>query len=268
MPPQFLSMLRVETRAVVTRAAGLAALAVAVVVPVLLLAGLAALKFKLEAAGDAQQNQMLAQYFQGTAADAAGLALRARNFFVLPMFLLLATGGTLAGELADHTLRELLVRPVPRWSVVVAKFGALMALSLATLVLTGVPAVLGSLLLFPEPGALTDLALGFAASALSDAGLIALGLLVGTIVRGTGGVVVAVVFGLMIDVAARGVMFVLAKVGFPQLDAVRELLPGSALAAWEGWTDGFQTQPFVGLGLLLVVGLGGAILRLQRMDVP
>ena len=52
----------------------------------------------------------LSQMVTVSGPDAAAWALRIRHFFVLPMLLLLATAGAFAGELADHTMRERLVR--------------------------------------------------------------------------------------------------------------------------------------------------------------
>ena len=271
MPSQFLAMVRAELRAVFTRGAGYAVLGMGLVVGLLAVAFLEFLKQRFgadDAATTAQAGQMVKQFTQFTAGDAAGKALWARNFFILPMFLLLVTGGSLAGELSDHTLRELLVRPVPRWSVLLAKFLALLGLSAASLVASLLPSLLGGFVLFQSAGPVGDVALGYLASWLSDAGLIAIGLLASTLVRSAGGVVVSVILFLMADLAARGLLSVLGMAGVTGLDQVKGLLPGAALAAWQGWSGDWAWQPFAGLGVLIAVGFGGALLRLQRMDVP
>lgn len=266
MPPQFLRMLIAEVKLVFRRPTGMAVLAVGLVVGVVVVAALQLIRTRIQVSTDQMQN--VGQMLKYGAGDVAGWALRARNFFVLPLFLLLATGNALATEREDHTLRELLVRPVPRWSVVAVKFLALMALSLASLVASLLPAMLGGLILSGQAGPLVDALLGYAASLLSDAGLIALGLLAGTLVRGAGGVVVSVIGLLLVDIGGRGFLWALSHFGLPEADSVRKVMPGEALAAWNGWSEGFQWQPFAGLVLMIVVALGLTLWRVQKMDVP
>lgn len=266
MPPHFFSMLKAELGVVFRRPTGIAVLVVGLAVGVLLVGVLQVIKLRLQVSPESAP--MLDQFLQNNAAETAGWALRARNFYVLPLFLLLATGNALATEREDHTLRELLVRPVTRWSVVLAKFLALLALSLVSLVASLVPSLAGGLVLFGEPGPVVDLLLGYGASALSDAGLIALGLLAGTLVRGAGGVVVAVIALLMADMAARGLLWALGLAGLAGAEAARAYLPGAALAAWEGWTAGWAWQPFAGLAVLIGLGLGLTLWRVETMDVP
>jgi hypothetical protein len=230
-------MLIAEIKLVFRRPTGLAVLAVGLIVGVVLVASLQLLKTKLQVSTDQMAN--VGQMLKYSAGDAAGWALRARNFFVLPLFLLLATGNALATEREDHTLRASLL-----------------------------PALLGGFVLYGQAGPIVDVLLGYAASLLSDAGLIALGLLAGTLVRGAGGVVVSVIGLLMVDLGGRGFLWVLSKVGLPEADSVRQVMPGEALAAWEGWSEGFQWQPFAGLILLIAVALGLTLWRVEKMDVP
>ena len=266
MPPQFFRMLWAELRTVFMRRTGLAVLVVALLVPIAVLGSLALIKAR--SVGVTVQNMPADQLLQTTAAQAAGWALRGRNFFVLPLFLLLATGEALATEREEHVLRELLVRPVPRWSVLAVKFLALLALSVVSLALSLAPSLVGGFALSQDAGPVVDLLLGYAASAASDAGLIALGLLAGTIARGAGGVVVSVIALLMLDIGARGLLWIMDKVQVAWAGQLSGLLPGAALGAWEGWSEGWAWQPFVGLAVLIGVCLGGTLLRLQRMDVP
>lgn len=266
MPSQFLQMLWVELRTVFQRRTGIAVLVVAVLVPVAVLGALALIKART--VGVSVQNMPAEQLLQTTAAQAAGWALTGRNFFVLPLFLLLATGEALANEREEHVLRELLVRPVPRWSVLAVKFLALMTLSVVSLALSLAPSLVGGFALSADAGPVIDLLLGYLASAASDAGLIALGLLAGTLVRGAGGVVVSVIALLMLDMGARGLLWIMDKVQVEWAAQLGGLLPGAALAAWEGWSEGWAWQPFVGLAVLIGVCLSATLLRLQRMDVP
>ena len=212
MPPQFLRMLWMELVTVFKRRTGIAVLVVALLVPIAVLGAIALIKART--VGLTVQNTPAEQLMQFTAAEAAGWALRGRNFFVLPLFLLLATGEAFAAEREDHTLRELLVRPVPRWSVLAVKF------------------LVGGFAISQDPGPVWDLLLGYLASAASDAGLISLGLLAGTFVRGAGGVVVSVIALLMLDMGARGLLWIMGKAGLTWADQVSGLLPGASLAAW------------------------------------
>lgn len=267
-PAHLAGMVRVETRGALTRGAGVASLIVGLGVGLLVLV-VAKVALGMAVQVTDANGVPSAAFSEFNGVEAAAWALRARNFFVLPLFLLLVTGSSFAGELADHTFRELLVRPVPRWAVVFSKVSALMALSGATLVLTLVPALVGGSLLFGTGGDMGRLALGYLASWLSDLGLISLGVLVSTFVRGSGGVVVAVIGLLMADLAARGALKVGSMVlQHEALGAAGAYLPGAALAAWEGWRDGFELAPFGGLALLVGICLGGALWRIQRMDVP
>ena len=259
----FGAMVAVEVRALFTRGSGLAVLGTALVVGVATIAVLQVVQGAVSV--DTGGGGALAQ-FNGV--EAAGYALRARNFFVLPMFLLFATGSSFAAELAEHTLREQLVRPVSRAAVFAAKAAALLLLAAASLALTLIPALAGGLALFGGDGPIVDLLLGYAASLLSDAGLIGLGLLASTVVRGSGGVVVAVIAALIVDAGARAVLYALGAVGVAGLDGLRAALPGSALACWEGWSTAFTWQPFAGVAALIAAALGLAFFRFGRMDVP
>lgn len=266
MPPHFLSMVGAELRIAFSRNTGRAVLVVGFAVSLLLVVAVALIKAQVTDAN--AQGGMVGRVMDFTASDVAGIVLWGRNFFVLPLFLLLATGGTLAAELADHTLRELLVRPVPRWSVVLAKLISLSALSAVSLVLSLAPALVGGMLLSGQIGNIGDLLLGYLASGMSDVGLISMGLLAGTIFRSAGGVVVAVIAVMMADLAGRALLLILGQVGLQGVDKVSAYFPSHALAFWHNWDSGFAWQPVAGLVLLIAVCLGGTLVRLQRMDVP
>jgi ABC-2 type transport system permease protein len=192
---------------------------------------------------------------------------------VLPLFLLLSAAGAVAGEHKDRTLRELLVRPVPRWSVLAAKLVALSLLSAVTLVLTLVPSLgLGVLMWGAAPVAgqpgIGPVVLGYAASFLSDVGLLAVAMLVSLFVGSVGGVVVAMTLLLMADLAIRGVLNLAASFG---AESAASLLPwtlGNALGCWEGWKDGWEPARFVALAALVTISCGLGIARFARMDVP
>ena len=146
IPPQFLLMIYAELRAVFGRASGKVAVVIAFLAGVsVVVAGwyFQGLAVQMEADGMPVRSAV-----DLSTRGVLGLALWLRNFFVLPMLLILATGSAFAAERGDNTLREVFVRPVPRWSVVAAKVTALMTLSLLTLLATALPAWLGGGILF------------------------------------------------------------------------------------------------------------------------
>lgn len=274
IPAHFPWMVWAELRKVYTRGSGLGALFIAAVV------GLGAVVAMYEAGHNDTAHingATLADIVSVNAIEVGGWALNARNFFVLPLFLLLATAGSVAGELGNRTLREDLVRPIPRWSALAARMIAVSSLAGATLVVTGALAFLPGLLLFGLPAAgavpvdypsVGRLALGYLASFASDIGLIALTMLFSLVVRSVGGVVVTLVLVLMADKALGGVLHLLSMA---QVAGAEQLLPwtlGNALGCWEGWSSAFEPMRFVALGVVTVAATAGAMARLSRMDVP
>lgn len=274
IPAHFPWMVWAELRKVYSRGSGIGALLLAAVV------GLGAVAAMYEAGHNdtAQINgATLADIVSVNAIEVGGWALNARNFFILPLFLLLATAGSVAGELGNRTLREDLVRPIPRWSALAARMIAVSSLAAATLVVTGALALLPGLVLFGLPAAgavpvdypsIGRLALGYLATFASDVGLIALTMLVSLVVRSVGGVVVTLVLVLMADKALGGVLHLLSMA---RVAGAEQLLPwtlGNALGCWEGWSSAFEPMRFVALGVVTVAATSAAMARLSRMDVP
>ncbi len=259
-------MVAAELRVVFGRVSGRLALAVALAVGVLAVALMYAAH---EYGGNAQANGApVSSMITFSATDCASWALRGRNFFVLPLVLLLCGASALGGELADHTARELLVRPVSRASVILAKLTALAVLSLATLVATFVPALVGGGVLFGFTGELLPpLLLGYLASWGRDLGLLSLALLCSTFVTSVGTAVVVVLLFLMADFAARMLLKLLGVVGMTGVETVGQFFPGAALDAWEHWSTGWMWQPLLGLFVLTVAAIAATIVRVDRMDV-
>ena len=187
---------------------------------------------------------------------------------MLPLLLLWAAGASFAGELRNHTLREALARPVPRWSVLCAKLLALLTLSVATLLLTGLlSATLGGAL-FGFEGDWAPVVLGYLASFLSDLGLVCLGILVALLIRNVAGVVVGVTLFLLLDLGLRLALKLAGALGLETAAAVARWMPGEALAAWEGFQGEWVLSSFIGLGVLIAAALGLGLLRFYRLDVP
>ncbi len=266
-PRHFHRLFLAELKKTLLRASGIAALLIAAAVGLLAVGGMALAEYL---GAEASMNGLpLDQIIDFSGATTAGWALRARNFFLLPLMLLWAAGASFAGEFKDRTLRELLVRPVPRWAVLLAKLLALAVLSLLTLTVTALLAGGLGALLFGIEGEWGPLALGYLASWPSDLGLLCMGILVALVVRNVAAVVVGVVLYLAADLVLRLLLSLIGKLPSMELAGdIARFMPGEALAAWEGYLDGWSAVSWAGLGVLVVVCLALALLRLVRMDVP
>jgi hypothetical protein len=277
MPRQFLAMVQVEILKVYTRGSGIGALVVALLVPlfaVLAMHGLMGMQDSAQFNG-----QPLRGFLQFDVVSVGGKALWARNFLILPLLLFLATGASVAGENADRTLRELMVRPVPRWSILAAKAIALWTLSAATLLVTFVGAVGLGWTVIGGPAidqsvaegseSLVRLGMGFAASFVSDMALIAIGMALSSFVRSVGGVVASLILVLIADrvvwLLLKGLGFVLQE-EWPKT-AVQWTLVG-AMSCWENWEGSFEPGQFVAVACISVGATAIAMLRFSRTDVP
>lgn len=266
MPAHFFLMVVAELRAIFGRVSGKAALALALLVGGLVVFGM---HFVVQQAGGAQVNQMnvassIDQTWRGTMA----WGLVARNFFVLPLLLVLSTASTLAGELADNSLREVLLRPVSRLSVLAAKVTALSALSLSTLLLTAVVSALGGAAVFGLEADIGPVLLGYLVSFFSDLGLILLTMFISTLSRSVGGVVVGIVLYLILDKGVQLLLKALGAFGVAWAQTIAPYVPGNALGAWEGWSEQWDVNKLIGLAVLCALCAVGAGARFQRMDVP
>lgn len=273
MPRQFPRMIWAETLKTFTRGSGIAALAIAFAVGFLTVAAI----WGVQHSGVELNGADASEVIKVTGVEVAGYALKLRNFFVLPLFLLLSAASAVAGEYGDRTLRELTVRPVPRWSVLLAKLIALSALSAVTLVITLGASLGPGLGLFGQgaaeivpvdaPGIL-DVVAGYAATWLSDIGLLSIGIMASLFIGSVGGVVVAVVMVLMADKALYLVLLGAAQFG---VSAAASLVPwtlGNALACWEEWSGAWNPAQFAALATYSAISFTIAVARFHRMDVP
>jgi hypothetical protein len=273
IPRQFPAMVVAEVRKVFTRGSALAAMAIALVVGI----GTVLVYWKvagIEEGGPSVNGVPLSQMVSASGIDVAGAALWARNFFVLPLFLLLAGASAVGGELGDRSLREVVVRPVPRWSILATRLVALSLLSILTLLLTLAPSLaLGTALfgLTPESGTsptVSQLLLGYAATFLSDFGLLAIVTAVSLVIPSVGGTVVAVALLLLADKAVGGALWGLGKLGVTEAEQLARWTLGNALACWEGWKGEWDPAQFGGLAVFVALSLAFAVARFHRMDVP
>lgn len=270
IPAHFPSVLYAELLKLYTRPSGLVTLGISGLVA-MIVAGVAAWLDHNIRQGNVQGPGAMSDAAQFTAILVGDWALYGRNFFVLPLMLLLVTATAVVGEYNDRTLREITVRPLSRFSILLAKLMALMSLSALSLTFTFGIAFSAGLAAFGMPPSwemVPSLLLGYGASLLSDLAVISLGLLASMLLGSVGGVLVGAAFLLGLDLAFRGFLHLL---GFFQFSGAAALLPwtlGYALDCWQGWKDGWEPQRFISV---VAVGIGAfalAQLRFSRMDVP
>ena len=199
---------------------------------------------------------------------AAALSLRARHAIFLPMFILFVTGTSFASERGNQMLRERLVRPVSRDSMLVAKFFSILFLCSLSLLINLVVAILIGTPWMGTEGPWSSMLLGHALSVCTDIGLISLGLLLSTVFR-TGAMVV--VSGLLIFVTDQGIsagLFMLGIFGVQTTSSVPMFLPSTG---WNVWSAMMGEQSWLaGINLLAwtLCLLFFARYRLLRMDIP
>lgn len=267
-PAHFWRLVLAELRAIFGRWSGRAALVLAVLVPVV--ASLA-MRAVLDQADEAVINGLPARSLVDMSwRGVLDWSLTGRNFFVLPLLLVLSTASSFTGEQADNTLREAMLRPVPRWSLLSAKLVSLALLSLSTLGLTWMLGAAGGLAVAGGESSIGAVSLAFLACWACDVGLLCLTLLVATLLRSVGLVVVGVALLLILDWAAGMLLSLLSSFGQEWAATLTQLRPGFGLNAWGGWNQasGYDGQQWLTLGIVVIVGFGGALVRFQRMDVP
>ncbi|GDX79734.1 hypothetical protein LBMAG42_15450 [Deltaproteobacteria bacterium] len=276
MPRQFFAMIRVELLKVFTQWSGIGAVVMAVMVPLATLFVLYI--FGGTSVSSSVQGQAVTSMIHFDVVGATGWALYARNFIILPLMLILATGASVAGEQSDRTLRELVVRPVPRWSILVAKQVALWALSVVTLAVTLVTALGLGWAIFGAPSvdpavaegeeSLVRVICGFAVCFLSDVALIALATTFSTVVRSVGGVVVSLAVVLIADRAVWAFLSLLEFFKVEWAPTAVQFTLVSVLGAWSHWENEYVPIQFLECAGLVAAAWALSIARFARTDVP
>ncbi len=273
MPRHFPLMVKAEMTKVLTRPTGWAGLILSLVIPLIVVAASA---FAYDQQQQAiQENPLIAAFVQFEPATVMGWVLVARNFFIMPMVLLLVTAQLFAGERANRTLRSLLVRAVPRWSVLAAKFTAVTLYAGACLALTYLTTLLPCLAIFEGETPISGISLGYLACWLSDLAFICIAALVCTFTTSVAWAVVGTVIVMMGEWAARmglGATNMLANAAnLESLKVAGDILPwmpGSALEAWTGYQEAWEWKAFAALGGMLLFLVAAAVVRFRRTDVP
>jgi len=103
---------------------------------------------RLQAPQRAVNGEVVAETIEVSASQGVAYALTVRNLLVTHVFHLALAAQSFAGELRAGSLREDILRPVPRWTVIFAKWVALCVWSNLALVATGLTATLLGAALF------------------------------------------------------------------------------------------------------------------------
>jgi ABC-type transport system involved in multi-copper enzyme maturation permease subunit len=208
------------------------------------------------------------------------LTLFMRNLFVMRVVLIVLVSLLFAGEFQGRTLREDLLRPVTRTSVLVAKWAALVVYCGVNLGLTLIPGSIIAVIGYGTHGDWADTTLRFAATFLADSGFCALALLIAVASRSVPGTIAGMFLFYVTDlVVGAGLSLVAAFPKLPMQEQLRSVLlgvkpfmPSSAFAAWNGgalWSDQSWTwQSFTSLAVITLLSLVMADQIFRRMDVP
>ena len=254
MPMHLHRMVGAELKKILTRFSGWAGIALSMVIPLLVVAALLWVRSQTTGEdGMMVNNNPVSQMVKFEVFTVLDWSLSVRNFLVLPLMLLMIMAQLVAGEWKERTLRSLLVRPVPRWSVLLAKFLAVQIYSALCLLLTWVLAFAPAIALFDFELEIADVSLGFLASWGTDTGFIAVGMLVSTIFPSVVGVVVGTAMAWGFELAIRGGLKAASFFGVTEADTILPWMPGNALDAWQGFGTGWDERAFGGLAILVAL---------------
>lgn len=220
----------------------------------------------------------LAESLTRTAPMGAQWALELRNFFLFRVLLIMVGALAFAGEFQSRTLREDLLRPVPRWAVIFGKWTALVTFVTLCAGITWLVASGLGLVLFGFSGSWGPPALGYLATALTDAGFAALVLAIAVVLRSVAATIAGVVLFMVFDTFLGWALTLLGLIAqFADLPWVltvaveaRPWLPSAAFGAWTGFTAraDWVWQSFLALGILTALCLLLAERFFARTDVP
>ena len=257
-------LIQAEWRVLIRRNSARGLLLVSTVIPVLVAAILRAVSESEMVVND----QSVADIVSFSGPHTANLSLRVRHALVMPILLLFVTGSSFATERQNRMMRERLVRPVSRNTLLFAKLVAVLFLSASSLILNALIAVpLGSLLMGSD-GPWWLMFAGHAASLLSDLGIISLGVLLSTVCRSGAMVVVSGILIYVFDQAMNAGLFLVGLAGVDGTTWIQHCLPSTGWNVWtiilgeNGWVSALNLLAWTSVFLFL------SRRRLNRQDVP
>jgi ABC-type transport system involved in multi-copper enzyme maturation permease subunit len=226
------------------------------------------------------------QYFAVTPNDTLVYALYVRSFPVaIRAFLVILGAQMLAGEFRARTLREDLLRPVPRWTVLTAKFAALMVWDAASLFITFGAAALIGVLAFGTDGAWLATVLAYFLALVCDAGVIAVVFAIGVLTRSTVATISSLIVFFVLDkmlgwaMITGSVVAMAAGVSPEVVEALNrwDLLPSTAFGSWASVLPESEVAPMMApdyvvswsaVALIWAACMLFSGLWMKRIDVP
>lgn len=213
-------------------------------------------------------------------------ALYARNFFVMRVMIVLLAAVSFAGEFQSRTLREDLLRPVPRWFVLVGKMAALIVFVVLSLVVTfGTSCVFGVVMYGVGEG-WWPVVQGYVATGVTDVVFAELALCIAVLVRSVPMSIAGTVLFFVVDTAAWATLsFVYVVIeGLKEMNpntqfnipiwlewviGLRSWLPSNAFGAWTGYMEsvGWDFRAFLVLGAIAAVTGAISVVTFQLVDV-
>ena len=266
-----LGMWRVETRKLLSRGVGRAGLVAMVLV------ALAMPMLLHQMANSGHLFNGVEPTYTNTAAEGLQWTLWLRNFWILRMFIVALAAMSFAGELQSKTLREDLIQPVPRWSVLVAKWAALVTWIGIGLGLSWLVAGALGVILFGVEGDWQMVVLAWLTSWLCDSAIAALALCAATFLRTVVMSLLSCLFflaadwflGIGLSIASWAAEMAEIPTLLQATLQIRPWLPSSAFGVWTSFSGGepWLWQHFAALAAITFGSLALGTLRFNRTDV-
>ena len=197
--------------------------------------------------------------------------------------MLLLVAQSLAGELQARTLREDLLRPVSRGTMLVAKFCAIALFITLTLAAQYVLASAFGLLLFGTEGPWREVLMGYVASGLADLSFAAVAFSLTALLRSVAGTVLVTMMAIVFEKLASWALFVASGIVQalpPEMNQLPEpvywlfdLQPALPSAAWSVGSalaagEAVAGVTWASMVLYFAVGALIALGRTIQMEVP
>jgi len=275
LPTHVLALWRAETIKLLSRTSArlglIGAIAISLLIPLIL--------FWLSNTGMEMNGTEVKDALGADAPMALNWSLRFLHWaFILRAFIILLGTMTIAGEFSAKTLREDLLRPVPRAAILAAKWAALSTWIGLFLGITWLISSVLGLILFGTDGGWQDPALAYLVAGLCNVGFAALVLAIAVCIRSVPVTIVGVFLFLVMNTflgwGLTVVSWISEMADVPEavefVIQARPWLPSSALGAWYGFAVGepWIWQNFAALGLLTALSALVAAAVFEWIDVP
>ncbi|MCA9494030.1 MAG: ABC transporter permease subunit [Myxococcales bacterium] len=221
------------------------------------------------------------------AANGMRWSMIVRGFYVSQALWLLLASQSVAGELQAHTLREELLRPVPRHLVLLAKWAALSGWCLLSMIAALAAGSVAAVVLLPGDGVATwaQVVQGAFGAWIAEIGFLAFAVAISVVTRSVAGGVVATLLFLMVDRLTATGLWLLGTFleGMPAdlaptvpgwlmiVMRASPVLPSNAWSAWRELLDGatpLTWQAWVALAVWTALSAVVAERVFARTDVP